>query len=202
MKQRSDISTKLIHFTRGKSYEEAFNTLIKIMRERRLIANNDKIRGGYNCVCFTEAPIPALSEFFVEPSFTRYFPFGVMFDKSWIFGQGGRPVIYQPEDEYEILDKKIRWRHVRYEPNAENPIDFTWEREWRIKCKEVTFTPSDVIIIVPDPTWAKYMQEMHQFQQDIELEFYSTIFSLDIVEEFREEFPWRLGTLSLKPLHL
>ena len=93
---RSDLSTKLIHFTKGITYDDAFSTLWTIMEEKKLIGGTGMIRGGYNCVCFTEAPIPYLRESFtnhIPP--TRYCPFGVMFDKSWIFAQGGLPVIYQ-----------------------------------------------------------------------------------------------------------
>jgi len=75
MTQRSDISTKLIHFTRGKTYDDAFTTLKAIIRELRLIGGNGMIRGGYNCMCFTEAPLPALSESFANPLLlTRYSP--------------------------------------------------------------------------------------------------------------------------------
>jgi hypothetical protein len=196
MTQRSDISNKLIHFTRGKTHDDAFATLWTIMNQGRLIGGNGMIRGGYSCVCFTEAPLPALSESFANPlSFTRYSPFGVMFDKSWVFAHGGLPVIYQPDRDFNTLNEEARWRHVRYELDRKSPIDFTWEREWRIHCKELVFTPSDAIIVVPDPIWVDQMLEMHKMEQDFRVELYSTVFSEDIVETFVEEFPWRIITL-------
>jgi hypothetical protein len=78
---------------------------------------------------------------------SRYAPFGVMVDKSWLFSRGGRPVIYQPENEYFQLPEAFRHRHVRYEPD--NGIDFTWEREWRIP-GDVEIQPANVTLVVPD----------------------------------------------------
>jgi len=83
-------------------------------------------------VCFTEAP-----ENVFHQVLGRYKPFGIQVPKSWLFEKGGRPVIYQAAGEYELLDEKIRWRHVRYEPHTTAPIDFSWEREWRIQAEEL-----------------------------------------------------------------
>jgi hypothetical protein len=114
MPTRADISNKLIHFTKGNSANDAFGTLRKIINERRLVAGDYMIRGGYGCVCFTEAPIAAVAAgFFIGVPLSRYAPFGLMFDKSWIFAAGGRPVIYQPESDFNVLPEEIRWRHVR-----------------------------------------------------------------------------------------
>src|SRR5271166_5892371 len=97
---RPDIADTLIHFTRGESPDAAFSTLRKILAERRLCSGNRMVRGGYQCVCFTEAPLPAVANGFAArlPE-NRYAPFGLMFEKGWIFAQGGRPVIYDPESE-------------------------------------------------------------------------------------------------------
>ena len=132
---RFDISDCLIHFTKGESQEDAFARLRAIIDERRLIAGNYMVRGGYRCVSFTEAPIEAFVDPFVRRfPFTRYSQFGLMFHKPWVYDRGGRPVIYQPESDFDVLPEEFRWRHVRYEPTAEQIIDFTWEREWRIPC--------------------------------------------------------------------
>lgn len=128
---RPDISEKVIHFTRGATYDDALTMLLTIVSEGRLLGGAGMIRGGYKCVCFTEAPLPAIAGGFVNPeSFSRYSPFGLMFDKSWLYANGGRPVIYQPDTDFNALPEDMRWRHVRYEPLAVPPIDFTWEREW------------------------------------------------------------------------
>ena len=73
MAARFDLSEKLIHFTRGESPDDAFTRLRTIIRECRLLGGNRWIRGGYPCVCFTEAPPEAFADIFViRFSFTRY----------------------------------------------------------------------------------------------------------------------------------
>jgi hypothetical protein len=83
----------------------------------------------------------------------RYSPFGVMIDKAWLFEQGGRPVIYQPDAEYELLHESQQFRHVRYEPVD---VDFTWEREWRIKLDELPIDPAHSTLIVPNREWEEW----------------------------------------------
>jgi len=123
MNVRLDISPYVVHFTGGASYEDALTNLLLMIGEGRIVGGAGLIRGGYRCVCFTEAPLPAIADGFVnEKAFTRYSPFGLMFDKTWLFARGGRPVIYQPDADYVALPEDMRWRHVRYEPPQ---IDFT-----------------------------------------------------------------------------
>jgi hypothetical protein len=94
----------------------------------------------------------------------RYKPFGVMVSKSWLFSQGGRPVIYQPDEEFELLHESQRFRHVRYEPNAPSPdrrVDFTWEREWRILIDELPLVPDQTTVVVPTRVWEEWFQGKH-----------------------------------------
>jgi len=75
--------------------EAAFRS---IMTERKLRGSDLGVRGGHRVVCFSEAPVAVLAKLFaskVTPF--AYRPFGVMVPKKWLFGMGGRPVIYQPE---------------------------------------------------------------------------------------------------------
>ena len=129
---RPDISNNLIHFTKGPE-AEAFPLLQQIIAERSLRGGNGMIRGGHRCVCFTEAPLHSLENGLVNPfAYARYAPFGIVTSKRYLFAQGGRPAIYQSDEEYDLLSDDQKWRHVRYEPNGEPMIDFSWEREWRI----------------------------------------------------------------------
>ncbi len=200
MPQRADISDYLIHFTKGNSGTDPFGTLRKIMSERRLMAGNYMVRGGYHCVCFTEAPLAALADgFFSGVPSSRYAPFGLMFTKAFVFAAGGRPVIYQPDTEFMALPEHIRWRHVRYEPADENLVDFTWEREWRIRCEEFLFNPTDAVVVLPNGQWADYLLDIHRYEQDMIVQAYSTVFDEDemyIAEQLREKFTWRIRTLS------
>jgi hypothetical protein len=155
---RGDLSNRLIHLTSGESMEGAFQRFLSILTAGRLLASDRNIRGGFKCVCFSEAPIAVLAQMLVGEK-SRYMPFGVMLDKAWLFAKGGRPVIYQSEAEYECLPEPLRYRHVRYEPG--NGVDWTWEREWRIP-GDVIFRPNEVTLIVPVRDFPDFPKEVHR----------------------------------------
>lgn len=193
---REDISDKLIHFTKGETFEIAFDRIRMIINERRLVGGNGFIKGGYRCVCFSEAPVAALEHGLLNSSaYSRYSPFGIMFEKRWIFEQGGRPVIYQPDAEYDTLPESHKWRHVRYEPNAEEPKDFTWEREWRLLTGELNFNPSVAAVVVPDRDWAERLIAEHESEQDFKTLQYSQIMDEELARQYRDTFDWLIYML-------
>ena len=55
--KRDDISENLVHFIKGEGFDDAFETLRKIVKEKRLFGSTGDIKGGYRCVCFSEAPV-------------------------------------------------------------------------------------------------------------------------------------------------
>jgi hypothetical protein len=197
MPDRFDISEKLIHFTNGGSQSDAFARLAAIIRERRLMGGTRMIKGSYRCVCFTEAPPAAFaSEFVNQFPFARYSQFGLMFDKAWIYERGGRPVIYQSDGEFDVLPEELRWRHVRFEPVGDQIVDFTWEREWRVRCDALKFTPGAAIIVVPNGQWADALRRDHDVDQDTVVEMYAAAMGGDEAEMWREPFRWRIATLG------
>jgi hypothetical protein len=197
MAKRFDISDKVIHFTNGESKDDAFARLRAIIGERRLIGSSIMVRGGYRCVSFTEAPTGAFVDDFVRQfPFKRYSQFGLMFPKSWVYDRGGRPVIYGPWSDFGILPEELRWRHVRYEPTGEQVIDFTWEREWRMRCDELPFSPAEAAIIVPNEEWASALRRTHDAQQDMVVELYAAAIERQIAELWREPFRWHIAPLQ------
>ncbi len=158
---RSDLSQKLVHFTKGDTQLDAENAFRSIIKDKALIGSSGGVRGNYNVVCFSEAPIDVLTRVFENPSAHgfRYRPFGVIVEKEWLFEQGGRPVIYQPEEEFELLTEELRFRHVRYEPSRN--IDHTFEREWRIKTERLTLEPKSCTLVVPSRGWDYRFREEH-----------------------------------------
>jgi hypothetical protein len=196
---RADISDKVVHFSSPRdNWDEAYLRLRSILRERSIRGGNDKIRSGDHCVCFTEAPLVSLGTGLVNPTnFSRYAPFGLVFTKKWIFEKGGRPVIYQSESEFRELSDFHKWRHMRYEPNAAQPIDFTWEREWRIKCRRLEFQPNDVLILVPRQEWLDALRSDHEGDEDYWAYMYSQVLDREIAEQYREDFPWRVSVLGV-----
>lgn len=201
MSTRKDISYKLIHFTSGENEEKAYQCLCKIVKERCILGTSKRIKGNYNCVCFSEAPLTSLIDGLVNPdACSRYSLFGIMFEKRLIFKLGGRPVIYQTDEEFEGLPDEYRWRHVRYEPNNRDKlIDFTWEREWRIKCGALRFNPSNAIIVVPTEGWSQRMISEHEAEQNFKVFQYSERLDDEIIaQQYRESFPWRVCKLKQK----
>lgn len=197
MSSRIDISDSLIHFTKAATYQEALETLLAIVSEGRLIAGNGMIRGGYRCVCFTEAPLAAVANGLVNAgSFTRYVPFGLMFSKRWLYERGGRPVIYQADAEFRQLPEAVRWRHVCYEPNATPPIDFTWEREWRICQDELYFAPNEAALVVPNADWKSVVFQFWDFQQQLTTDAYFLVMDKLLVAQMEEPCPWRVVSLE------
>jgi hypothetical protein len=98
-----------------------------------------------------------------------------MFDKSWVYNRGGRPVIYQPDSDFSVLPEELRWRHVRFELSEEQVIDFTWEREWRIHCDELPFSQAEAVIVVPNSEWATVLRRRHDAEQDMDVELYAMV---------------------------
>jgi len=191
---RPDISDHVVHFTSDASTELAFKRFRSIISEGRLIGGTSMIRGGYSCVCFSEAPLASLEHGLVNPSaYSRYSPFGIMFEKSWLFAYGGRPVIYESHAEFDALPESHRWRHVRYEPD---PVDFTWEREWRIRCSELHFAPSDAFLVVPDREWADRLIAEHDADESFRVLQYSQVMDEFLAEQYRDDFPWRVAYLG------
>lgn len=155
---RDDLSNKLIHLTKGESTDdkknrgEALTILGKILKTKKLLGGNGFIKGGYKCVCFSEAPISKLSQIISlrDRKKFKYQPYGIIFDKAEIYSKGGRPVIYGPTSDYDQLPPSMKYRHVRFELSKKDVIDLTHEREWRIKTDAIDLSPKNVTVIVPD----------------------------------------------------
>lgn len=167
---RRDLGNLLFHFTRtppddsmvrvetgaGSSMAmgaSAFSVSKKILYEGAL-RGTSRWTYGYDCVCFTEAPIQELNSVFSlveiaasEKERPRYEPYGVAVNKKWLFNQGGRPVIYDRPDGLSVFPEDQEYRFVPYDPAA--GIDFSWEREWRIRTECVRLDPKETLVVVP-----------------------------------------------------
>lgn len=190
------MSPHLVHFTKG-AEEEAFGTLRAIVAERRILGTINCIKGQHRCVCFTEAPLWSARDGLVNPSaYQRYAPFGVMFEKTHIYALGGRPAIYETDAEYDSLPESHKWRHVIYEPIGALPIDWTWEREWRLRIDELGFSPNEAVLVVPRREFANRLRDDHQAEQDLQVLQYSQIMDELLAELHRESHPWRIAILN------
>ncbi len=190
---RPDMSDSLIHFTSGDTLDEAFDRFRTIVSECRLKGGRRMIRGGYACVCLSEAPLPLPNALVNPDSYSKYSPFGVLFRKQWVFEQGGRPVIYQRDAEFELLPDELRWRHVCYDPPR---VDFTWEREWRVCCAELPFDPGVATLVLPSEEWVGDLIADHEKTEDAKWYPYSEVLDQEQLQQYREDFPWTITYLA------
>jgi hypothetical protein len=192
---RPDLTDSVIHFIRAPSDAEAYEILSRIAMDKVLLGGSGFVKGGYVCVCFTELPLSLAKLGLVNAAGnTRYTRLGVMVPKDWLFVQGGRPVIYQSIDEFELLPESKRWRHVTFNLGT-NPIDFTWEREWRIHCESLPLDPDVVTLIVPTAAMKKQLRDDHENDQYYQVRLYSTIMDEAIAEGYCEAFKWNIQIL-------
>ncbi len=165
---RRDIGNLLFHFTRTPDTDfikietkygsrsmsaSAFGVLQKILYEGKLIGSSNWTYGE-TCICFTEAPIQEFNSIFSlvaiassEKERPRYEPYGIAVSKKYLFEKGGRPVIYDNPSAFNELSSFQKYRFVPYDPM--NGVDFTWEREWRIKTDALKLNPKETLVIVP-----------------------------------------------------
>jgi hypothetical protein len=115
------------------STHTAFDTLMRIIGERRIRGSAKLTRGNWPVVSFTEcAPreLGKLTEW--RPALVRWSfePYGIAFPVQALFNIGARPVIYAVEAAYEDLSEELRPLF-----QLQSPSGRTWapEKEWRTR---------------------------------------------------------------------
>lgn len=169
---RSDMSLYLTHLTKGNDDMNELDVLIKILNEGRLIGSGREgfISGADRAVCFQDVPIQSVVQNLTheEKNFldkksnkVRYTGTGLMVPKPYAFKKGARPVIYETREEARKLYSDVKWRVVTLElNNAEEIIDWTHEREWRVK-GDFEFTLDNIVILLPSaPSYRYFIQHV------------------------------------------
>lgn len=163
--RRPDLPRFAVHLTRrrivdGKQLSDV-QVLVKILSEQKLIGSSTSsgfIIGRRDAVCFHATPIHSLvANHFFERDYQkqnpgqpmRYSLCGLMFDLPFLFGRGGRPVIYDKSDEAKAyLPEDQHWRIVDFDlGNSQGFTDWTHEREWRAP-GDLEFSLQDVVVVV------------------------------------------------------
>ncbi|HHT0592600.1 TPA: hypothetical protein ACTXXA_001565 [Legionella anisa] len=172
-RNRPDLSDFVFHWCKSKNqdFDEAFQSLLEIIKDKKIVGRSTNVKGDWKVVCFTEAPLKAVSSL----SHGHYLPFGIAIFKKLLFSKGGRPVIYQPKTDYELLADEIKWKHVSYDPNRKNFCDFTWEREWRIKADYFDLNEDDITIVVPSQEWESKLENHYKIDQVEKHYLYETL---------------------------
>lgn len=141
----------LTHFTRASTTESAPDMLARILSDRVIKGGTRMVRGGRKVVCLFDAPMEELSSLLTSRNRHRYQPFGIAIDKRYAFSRGARPVIYMPLHEAEaILEPEEMWRVVTVELDRTPPVDWTFEREWRL-AGDLPLVPEFTVALVE--TW-------------------------------------------------
>jgi len=199
LRKRPDISPNLLHLLGGATREEAFAKLRTIIADRCLRGSDRAIRGGYGCVSFAEAPVRQLREVFrwSAEHDTELQPYGVLLGKDYLYSLGGRPVIYQSDAEYEQLPEPLRWRHARYDPLADPPVDRTWEREWRLRSTTLPLEPERCCIVVASEADRAALFHEHAEREEIRLEAIGPATGGSLADQLLESFPWPVVSLDV-----
>ncbi len=123
----------LTHFTRASRSGSAMDNLISILDQRLISGGRRMIRGGKHAVCLFDLPLKDLSTLLVRENRRRYEPFGIAVNRRYAFKIGARPVIYMPWSEARrTVAPSEYWRVVSLELSRTPPVDWSYEREWRI----------------------------------------------------------------------
>jgi hypothetical protein len=123
----------LTHFTRRSAEGDAADNLVAILSTGVIRGSTRMVRGGRASVSLFDAPLSELHKLLAHRNRRRYQPFGIAVDKRYAFKMGARPVIYMPWDEAcRMLDRSELWRVVTIDLGRTPPLDWTFEREWRV----------------------------------------------------------------------
>ncbi len=160
-------SIYLTHLIRGRSDNDSYNTLLKILESGFLRASFSKrsghntVKGDKEVVCFQDTSFDEMNEVITGEKWIEheqiYREFGIQISKELLFRDGARPVIYDKANEImELIDESIYWRVVNLDLNIATwqYVDWTHEHEWRIP-GDVMLESGDFRVIVKTEEYKK-----------------------------------------------
>lgn len=160
-------SIYLTHLIRGRSDNDSYNTLLKILESGFLRASfskrsgHDTVKGDKEVVCFQDTSFDEMNEVITGEKWIEheqiYREFGIQISKELLFRDGARPVIYDKANEImELIDESIYWRVVNLDLNIATwqYVDWTHEHEWRIP-GDVMLESGDFRVIVKTEEYKK-----------------------------------------------
>lgn len=181
---RTDMTTMITHLTKKTNDHSAIEILMNILHERTIKGSDpgssSYIVGKNKAVCFQESPLLSIAEnILYEQRYeellrlqnintnnlkVRYQGVGIAFNKMLVYSKGGRPVFYESTDIAKtILPPDEYWRIVNFNLNdSNNIIDWTHEREWRVK-GDFEFELEQVTLIISNKNRYKKLLEMDKY---------------------------------------
>jgi hypothetical protein len=161
--ERSDLTSCLTHLTRETESQSVTDVLLSILKDEVIYGSDPQtsfLHGERPAVCFQDAPLSGICQnvrfedtYRDENDFynVRYRAAGLMFDKRYVYSQGGRPVLYDhPDDAKKFLAPDQWWRIVKLDlSDKDHMVDWTHEREWRAP-GDFEFELKKATLILPD----------------------------------------------------
>jgi len=162
---RIDLTSRVTHLTKESIIDglqkSTAEIIFKMLDEEIIVGSNPGssfIVGSHSAVCFQDAPLYSLAQnILFERNYRkkygydniRYRASGLSFKKQLAFKQGARPVFYDKTEVAKmLLPEDDWWRIVRLDlDNTNDFVDWTHEREWRIK-GNFNFRRKDVLVIL------------------------------------------------------
>ncbi len=157
---RAQYCESLLEAHTGASHT-GFDTLIRILRERRIRASRNLIRGGEFVICFTECAPDELQNLIQwRPGLVRwnFEPYALAFSRESLLKLGARPTIYGIEEAFDDLSEDLKYLF-----QIQRPFGKVWtsEKEWRIKgdlCL-ANLDDENIVVIVSDEHEAKIVRD-------------------------------------------
>jgi len=75
-------------------------------------------------------------------------------------------------------------------------VDFTWEREWRIRVDQLHIDWHVAQVVVPSKGFFDALRRDHEGEQDLQEEQYRQIFDELTAWQLREHFKWQVHVLD------
>lgn len=154
----------LTHFTRAAGTSNAIDNLDAILRGGVIRGATRFIRSRRPVVCLFDASLDELGRLLTRSNRRRYEPFGVAIDKRYAFGMGARPVLYMPwREARQMLAEEEWWRVAAIDLDRNPPIDWSFEREWRV-AGDLALPPRAAVALVE--TWRDADELYDRFDGD------------------------------------
>jgi hypothetical protein len=116
----------------------ALATLSRIIAQRRIVASNRTVRGGFNVVSFTAVPVNDLARlrvFRTHRGRWDFEPYGLCVRRDWLARRGARPVRYGSDADWQAASAADRPFFQLIATSAAaargGAIDWRVEAEWR-----------------------------------------------------------------------
>lgn len=152
-------------FSAGAISHSAFATLVRIVKQKRLVASSAGIRGGFRVVSFSETSLSELRERRIFRGHRGRWdaePYGLCVRLDWLRQCGAKPVNYGDDELWTTLtDAEQPFFQLRYTRALRGAavVDWSEEREWRTQ-GDVDFSQATLdaaILFVPSVQEARQL---------------------------------------------